>query len=135
MTLARRPAEKGGFSTLRPSRMGTKRAADPVTSRVYGTVMNRDRACIAHPLFGSACSGRAVWHHRRKVEHGGPSTVSNGVRLCHRHHDLVHRMQHLARELGLLLRRDDDPASVPVTLHDGRRVLLTESGEYEEVAG
>ncbi len=136
MSLARKAAEPGGFSTFtRRTPKPSKRSADPVTPEVYALVMDRDRACVAHCLFGAACSGRAVWHHRLPVEKGGPSTVSNGVRLCQRHHDRVHTYRHTAYSLGLLLApADADPSQVPVTLTDGRRVLLTGDGRYEEVA-
>ena len=134
MTLARRPAEENGYSTLRRSRKPSKRSTDPVTPEVYAKVMQRDRACVASALFNKACGGREVWHHRLPLEHGGKSTVSNGIRLCWLHHHRVHTFQNLAQEAGLLLRRGQEPSQVPVTLWDGRRVLLSEDGRYEETA-
>lgn len=113
----------------------SKRLADPVTPEVYQAVMRRDRACVASPaVFGVACQGRTHWHHRLPVEHGGPSTVPNGLRLCARHHDRVHRYRELARGLGLLVARGEDPALTPVQLWDGRVVLLTAAGDYGKVA-
>lgn len=133
MTLARRPAVEGGFSTLRRSRKPTKRQADPVTPEVYAEVMLRDRACVASTLFGRACGGREVWHHRLPLEYGGRSTVSNGVRLCSVHHHRVHTARHLAQSAGLLLRRGQEPSQVPLTLWSGKTVLLNEAGGYQEV--
>lgn len=139
MTLARRPAEDGGYSTFRRrskviARRPTlpKRRLDPVSARTYGLVMNRDGGCL---LRGHGrCSGRLHWHHRRQVCHDGPSTVSNGASLCDRHHKRVHDAQPETVGRGLLLTRHDDPAQVPVTLPDGRVVLLNDDGDYLKAA-
>lgn len=94
--------------------------------------MRRDRHCLAHPVLGKVCGGRAVWHHRLPLEFGGRSVVENGARLCGIHHHRVHNVApRLARDLGLLLRRGEDPSQVPVTLA-GRVVLLTADGRYYE---
>lgn len=135
--LARRPAEKGGFSTLRrvkirrPS-LPTKRK-DPVSTRAYGLVMNRDGGCVLRGV--TPCAGRLHWHHRQQVKHGGPSTVANGVTLCDRHHKRVHDARPETTGRGLLLTRYDEPALTPVTLSDGRTVWLTTEGTYREAEG
>lgn len=101
-----------------------------MTSVVYGLVMNRDGGCLMRGV--TPCRGRPHWHHRVKVEHGGPSIVANGATLCDHHHTRVHAAQPETVGRGLLLTRHDNPATTPVMLYDGRRVLLTADGRYEE---
>lgn len=138
MSLARRPAEPGGYTTFRRKpKAPSKRSLDPVLPAVYAAVMRRDGDCLLRgstvSAFAVPCSGDHQWAHRRAVTYGGPSAASNGTRLCVRHHarvDGVYRAE--ARALGLHLRRHDDPASTPVTLADGRVVYLDDEGNYRE---
>jgi hypothetical protein len=136
----RTPLERGdatlrrGKPLQRRTRPGAKRKADPVTAPVHGAVMARDRACVARVR----CDGQAWglrWHHRLPVEHGGPSTISNGLAVCDACHHWIHNQYPAeARENGWLVDRRDDPAAVPVLLPGGRRVLLTDDGWYADAA-
>lgn len=74
-------------------------------------------------------------HHRKLKAHGRNDALSN--RLC-LHPDAhtagpqaVHRLGDEAYEAGWLVRSWADPRRVPVKLHDGRLVLLTDDGRYE----
>lgn len=136
MSLTRRPAEVGGFSTFRRRKpKPSKRSLAPVTAEVYQAVFRRDGGCVArgadHP-WDLPCAGREHWHHRKPVEYDGLSTPDNGLRLCSAHHARVHSHPYTARLYGWLLRRVDVPSQEPVTLTDGRRVFLTADGDYEE---
>lgn len=134
--LRRRPYREGAFSTIRPGRKPSKRSQDPVTPEVYALVFRRDGDCLLRrstaPAFAIACAGPHQWAHRLSVEYGGPSVPSNGVRLCQLHHGRVDGAYRAAAYvLGLRLRRGEDPSQVPVTLHDGRKVRLSDDGRYE----
>lgn len=99
--------------------------------------MRRDGWCLLNGIvtvhFDVTCRGRHQWHHRLPVEHGGPSVVANGVRVCERHHDRIGSYRTFARANGWLLRPGENPSQVPVTLWNGRRVLLRDDGTYEDV--
>lgn len=81
-------------------------------------------------------------HHRQPRGMGGtddPAVNSpvnllllcgTGVSGCH---GVVESQRVLAKANGWLVPRPTDPASVPVELHDGRR-LLTPDGTYQEVS-
>ena len=56
----------------------------------------------------------------------GTATTPDGC------HQLIESQRALAYTNGWLVRRCTDPATVPVLLHDGRRVLLTDDGQYQE---
>lgn len=138
MTLRRKPAEENGYSTFKRRKpKPSKRSQDPVTPEVYAAVFGRDGDCLLRhsqvPAFATPCSGPHQWAHRVAVTYGGPSTPSNGTRLCQHHHgriDGVYRAE--ARALGLRLRRGEDPSQVLITLTDGRRVRLSDDGRYLE---
>lgn len=132
MTLRRRPYREGAFSTLRPSRRPSKRSQDPVTSKVYETVMRRaDGRCEV--ALEHTCSGRIVWHHRWPVEHGGLSTVENGLAACEYAHGWIHNHLVLSGAMGWLL-REEDPGDVPALIRDLGQRLLAPDGSYREIA-
>jgi hypothetical protein len=129
-----REAVAGSNSTARRSRRRSKRSADPVTPEVYEAVFRRagGRCEIGPKTYPYACSGGAHWHHRLPLEHGGLSGVSNGLLVCATHHMVIHSVYpHLGKRNGWLIRRGG-PAATPVLLPDGRWVLLTGDGQYEE---
>lgn len=137
MTLARRPFRPGAFSTLRPSRKPSKRSADPVVPEVYEALVRRaggrcELGTLGYRSLG--CQGRVHAHHRLPVQFGGRSVVTNLGLLCAKHHHFVHNWPGDGAGYGWLVGRRADPSQVPVTLGDGRRVLLTDDGRYEELA-
>jgi 5-methylcytosine-specific restriction protein A len=89
------------------------------------------------PLVGGP-DGPWEAHHRRPKGMGGTSrpntdTVGNLLALAPCVHnmapDSVHMMPERSRRNGWLVsKHEDDPASVPVVLRDGRVVLLGEEG-------
>lgn len=78
-------------------------------------------------------------NHRKLAGQGGPDAIWNLTALhplsCHREGpDSVHRAPAAAYARGLLVSAWQDPVAVPLTLHDGRRVLLLPGGGYGQVA-
>lgn len=73
-------------------------------------------------------------HHRKLRSRGGKDEITNLVALHHHCHNLgkdsVHLNPDAATRGGFMVASWDDPASVPVTLGDGRLVLLTPEGGY-----
>jgi len=78
----------------------------------------------------------ATWqgHHRKLRSRGGQDTVPNAVALCANCHvagpSAVHRRPADATAAGWIVPAHTDPATVPVQLHDGRVVWLTDDGGY-----
>jgi len=94
-------------------------------------VFERDTHCVKCGRFlydGVAC------HHRKLRKHGGPDHITNLIALCSPCHniapDSVHQNPAKSYEAGYLVKSWDDPASCPVVLDNGSRVLLTDDGEY-----
>jgi hypothetical protein len=96
---------------------------------------HRCESCGAH-LIGKPYN----LHHRQARGMGGTRAALahspvNLLALCGRGnhsgcHALVHTNVTEARGAGMLVRRAADPSRIPVTLHDGRTVLLTADGTY-----
>jgi len=141
VTLARRPFRPGAFSTLRPSHKPSKRSQDPVAPETYDLVYRRAGGrCEAPPDLhrDGECRGRRHVHHRLPVSWGGRPDPENLLVLCSWVHSWAHNHPVAAIVAGLIVPRRDgerpsDPGRYPVTVADGRRVLLTAEG-YEEVA-
>lgn len=78
-------------------------------------------------------------HHRKLRSQGGKDTPANLLALHHSCHNLgthsVHLNPSLAYERGWLVPMGYEPEEYPVTLPDGRRVLLTAEEEYEYLEG
>ena len=76
-------------------------------------VRERDGFCCARCGQG----GSLHVHHRVPRSQGGMDIAANLITLCHACHRYVHAHPYGARREGLLLRRDRDPAVVPVDHH------------------
>lgn len=80
------------------------------TRKLRRAIVARDGGCAA-----PACSIPAPWceaHHIRFWEHGGPTSVENGVLLCSHHHHAVHAG---AWEIQM---KDGVPWFIPARYHD-----------------
>ena len=85
-------------------------------------------------LCGLPLQNRCQRHHRKLRSQGGRDTVANLVLIHPNCHNAVHMNPLWAREHGWIVTSRRNPATVPVTLHTRRPVLLTPDGEYREVA-
>ncbi|WP_313815588.1 DUF222 domain-containing protein [Citricoccus sp.] len=86
------------------------RAQRLFTRKLRRAIVARDGGCAA-----PACSIPAPWceaHHIRFWEHGGPTSVENGVLLCSHHHHAVHAG---AWEIEV---KDGVPWFIPARYHD-----------------
>lgn len=74
-------------------------------------------------------------HHRKLRSRGGEDAVENFVALHHKCHnmatDSVHSNPAIATKEGFMVSTYSNPAECPVTLPDGRSVILTTDGRYE----
>jgi hypothetical protein len=68
-------------------------------------------------------------HHRRLRSQGGSNDVSNLLALHDRCHASVHQNPRLSYEMGWLVPSWADPLEYPLTLPDGRQVLLTNESD------
>lgn len=142
MTLVRKPWKPGAFTTFKPkARKPSRRSADPVTPETYDLVVRRSGASCEAPLDvhpGDRCRGLLHVHHRLPVSWGGKPDVANLLHLCESVHSWAHNHPVAAITWGLLVprregQRPSDPSRYPVVVADGRRVLLTDAGQYREV--
>ena len=64
----------------------------PIPAEVKHAVNLRDQGQCTFHFKGKRCEGRRFLHihHRIPVSRGGKNTVENLMRLCLRHHALVH---------------------------------------------
>lgn len=76
-------------------------------------------------------------HHRLRAAHGRLDTLPNLVALhplCHVNApQAVHQRTGWAKDRGLLVKSTEDPAVMPLTLANGRRVWLSDDGTYLDV--
>lgn len=82
-------------------------------SRLRRAITARDGGCAA-----PGCTIPAPWceaHHIEHWEHGGPTSVDNGVLLCSHHHHAVHA------EAWTISMRNGVPWFVPAAYRDPRR--------------
>jgi hypothetical protein len=61
------------------------------------------------------CTGNLHVHHRVRRSQCGSNSPANLITLCEACHHWVHHNPYAARALGLLLRHDEDPETIPVT--------------------
>lgn len=75
-------------------------------------------------------------HHRKLRSRGGEDSVSNFLALHHKCHnigtDSVHANPSIATAKGFMVSSWNEPNECPVTLPDGRSVILSEEGNYIE---
>lgn len=112
----------------------TPRAARRTGPRQTAADLVDDRAQGRCEHDGQSLAGGRERHHRQPRGRGGTSDVtlnapSNLVVLCPACHAWAESHRDQARQLGLLVSRPRDPATVPVLLMVGW-VLLTDTGEY-----
>lgn len=85
-------------------------------------------------LCGQPLRDRCQRHHRKLRSQGGLDDVANLVLLHPNCHNTVHANPLWAQDHGWIVKSRRNPATVPITLHDVRPVLLTRDGNYESVA-
>jgi len=54
-------------------------------------VIARDGVCVYGLIAQDGCSGGLHAHHIKKRSQGGGDVLENGICLCAKHHDAVHR--------------------------------------------
>lgn len=73
-------------------------------------------------------------HHRKLRSRGGKDELPNLLALHHHCHNLgtnsVHLKPQQATEDGFLVASWDDPAEIPIRLHEASKVYLTVDGNY-----
>lgn len=71
-------------------------------------------------------------HHRKLRSRGGQDSAANLACLCAVCHRRCHQHPVWATDHGFIVSAYDDPAAVPVALHESRWVLLTFDGHYTD---
>lgn len=110
-------------------------------SGVRAIVYNRDDGlCVRCGVYLSEydmATARGSIHHRKLRSQGGPNTAANLITLCGSGttgcHGWVHGHPAEARNLGLIVHRIDDPASVPVLGWSGWLRLGTSEQCQDEI--
>jgi len=77
---------------------------------------------------------RLTPHHRKLLSQGGYDGADNLASLCSQDHDWCHEHPVEAMAAGWIVPSYENPATYPMLLFDGRRVILTPGGEYEQAA-
>lgn len=99
-------------------------------------VFERDRNCVK---CGKYLHDSVAVHHRKLRKQGGKDDITNLVALCSTCHniapDSVHQNPQRSYDTGMLVPSFGDPAAWPLHLYDGRVVLLTTEGTYQEIEG
>lgn len=76
-------------------------------------------------------------HHRKLKSRGGKDEVSNFLALHHKCHntgtDSVHLNPSIATQRGYMVSSWNEPDESPVTLPDGRSVILKSDGSYQTI--
>lgn len=97
-------------------------------------VFTRDRHCVK---CGKTLQEPVAVHHRKLRKHGGKDDITNLIALCSPCHNIapgsVHQNPRDSYENGWLVPSWAEPAEWPMTLPNGKRVLLTEDGDYRIV--
>jgi hypothetical protein len=99
-------------------------------------VFERDEHCVK---CGKYLYDSVAVHHRKLRKHGGPDSLSNLIGLCSTCHNIapnsVHQNPKISYEEGYLVPSWADPEEWPLTLPDGRRVLLKDDGSLVVLGG
>lgn len=93
----------------------------------------RDRAKGCCELCAQPLGPVFQCHHRKLRSRGGQDSICNLVALDGRCHNRVHGHPAWATENGWMVASTDDPATVPVALHDRAWRLLSRSGTYVDL--
>jgi 5-methylcytosine-specific restriction endonuclease McrA len=111
-----------------------KRAVDSIPAAIRALVLLRTDRCEACGQPFGAASPHLHHRRRRGPGGGGQHTPDNLVALHAQCHvvapEAVHQRPDWARSRGLILRGREDPATTPVVLSSGRRVLLDPDGPF-----
>jgi hypothetical protein len=89
---------------------------------------------------GGRCEGCPAdvatdYAHRTGRAQGGLWCPSNALHLCRRCHSWAHSEPEMARSVGWMVRRSEDPATIPALLHGRGWVLLNPDGSMTSVEG
>ena len=87
---------------------------------------------------GKVCGDFAL-HHRKLRSQGGKDEPANLIATHHACHNLgthsIHLNPSVAKKNGWIVPSWADPTEYPLTLPDGRKVLLDNEGNYLEIEG
>jgi hypothetical protein len=123
MPLRRTPLTSASTLTRKPF------VAKPATRSVEET---HARALVWARALGSCegCGrvGPLDWSHRKARSQGGAWCPSNGLAMCRDEHRWCHENPAMARSVGWMVRRNEDPAAIPALLHGIGWVRLTADG-------
>ena len=124
------------WDTPRPSRLRARKPLIVRPAKQIDPALKRDIYRRQQGL--CACCGRPLpvyWpaHHRQLRSQGGQDSVCNLVGLRPSCHRTVHNHPARSAEFGYIVLRDEDPATKPLHLFDGRLVLLRPDGAFLEV--
>jgi 5-methylcytosine-specific restriction endonuclease McrA len=123
------------FALPRRPALAKKRPADTGPDRnTVDAVLDRDAHCCCR-CGGGLHGTRGVdysLHHRKRRSQGGDNSPANLVSLCGHGtagcHGWTHAEPELARDVGLLVRRNDNPLATPVAHGLHGHVFLTVHG-------
>lgn len=149
MTLARRTPLKRGAPLPRspmplrrvPMVSGSALARSPFVARPAKRSPEETRARAAvRRRSGGRCEGcpAAVatdYSHRQARSQGGAWCPSNALHLCRACHAWAHSGPEMARSVGWMVRRSEDPAVIPALLHGRGWVLLHPDGTSTQIEG
>lgn len=114
----------------------TDRRKSPKRSRLPVELEAALQARAGHrcELCGLALAGRYQRHHRKLRSQGGLDHIANLVLLHPNCHNAAHQNPEWARKHGWIVSARGNPTTVPILLHNTRRVRLTSDGAYREAA-
>jgi hypothetical protein len=84
---------------------------------------------------GCPCAAATDYAHRKACSQGGGWCLSNALHLCRACHAWAHANPEMARSVGWMVRRSEDPAAIPALLHGGRWMLLHPDGTSTPIEG
>lgn len=82
-----------------------RRRKRTVNPSFYAAVRQRDGICLYGLIAQVGCSGGLEVHHITPRSQGGDDVVTNGILLCHRHHEMATNHQISAEQFREVLAR------------------------------